>query len=93
MKSQLEHHHLLYEPSWFPLPQCFLGPRAQEYSIPLPRTFYLFVLWLFTGLTLLPLDSKLLEKSPYVFTLSPGSGAEKANKLPLPTGSLNDRRR
>ena len=28
MKSQLEHHHLLYEPSWFPLPRCFLGPGA-----------------------------------------------------------------
>lgn len=61
------------------------------WGIPLPRPFYLFVLWLFTGLTLLPLDSKLLEKSPYIFTLSPGSGAEKIpNELPLPTESLND---
>ena len=79
MKSQVEHHRLLYEPSWFPLSQCFLGPRAQEHSIPLPRTFCLFVLWLFTGLTILPLDSKLLEKSPYIFTLSPGS----AEKFPI----------
>ena len=92
MKSQVEHHRLCYEPSWFPLSQCSLGPRAQEHSIPFPKTSYLFVLWLFTGLTVLPLDSKLLEKSTYIFTLSPGSAEKIPNKFPLPTGSLNDTR-